>query len=66
MSGGFPPNYVTAYDAHREYYLPKEILKEGKNTIAIRVYDAQLEGGIIRGAVGLSPVQTRSSICILS
>ena len=57
MSGGFPPQFVTAYDAHREYYLSKEILKEGKNTIAIRVYDIQLEGGIIRGAVGLSPVQ---------
>jgi beta-galactosidase/beta-glucuronidase len=57
MSGGFPPQFVTAYDAYREYYLPKDILKEGKNTIAIRVYDIQLEGGITRGAVGLSPVQ---------
>jgi len=57
MSGGFPPQYVTAYDAHREYYVPKEILKEGKNTIAIRVYDSQLGGGITGGAVGLSPVQ---------
>lgn len=54
MSGGFPPEYVTAYDAYREYYISKEILKEGKNTIAIRVYDAQLGGGIIRGAVGLA------------
>jgi hypothetical protein len=60
MSGGFPPQYLTAYDAYREYYLPKEILKEGKNTISIRVYDAQLEGGIIRGAVGLSPVQSNT------
>jgi hypothetical protein len=57
MSGGFPPQYVTAYDAHREYYIAKEILHEGKNTIAIRVYDAQLEGGIIKGAVGLSPTK---------
>jgi sialate O-acetylesterase len=57
MSGGFPPQFVTAYDAYREYYISKDILKEGKNTIAIRVYDIQLEGGIIRGAVGLSPVQ---------
>lgn len=60
MSGGFPPQYVTAYDAQREYYLPKEFLKEGKNTIAIRVYDAQLEGGIIKGAVGLLPVQSNT------
>jgi sialate O-acetylesterase len=57
MSGGFPPQFVTAYDAYREYYISKDILKKGKNTIAIRVYDIQLEGGIIRGAVGLSPVQ---------
>ena len=60
MSGGFPPQYVTAYDAHREYYLPKDILKEGENTIAIRVYDAQLGGGITGGKVGLSVVQSNS------
>jgi sialate O-acetylesterase len=53
MSGGFPPQYVTAYDAYREYYISKDILKEGKNTIAIRVYDAQLGGGITDGSVGL-------------
>jgi sialate O-acetylesterase len=58
MSGGFPPQYVTAYDAHREYYLPKDILKEGKNTIAIRVYDAQLGGGIIGGAVRISIIES--------
>lgn len=56
MSGGFPPFYMTAYDAYREYYVSKEILKEGKNTIAIRVYDAELEGGIKGGAIGLSPI----------
>lgn len=60
MSGGFPPQYVTAYDAYREYYLPKEILKEGKNTIAIRVYDAQLGGGITGGAVGLTSIQSNT------
>ncbi len=57
MSGGFPPQFVTSYDAHREYFISKDLLHEGKNTIAIRVFDSQLEGGIIRGAVGLSPVQ---------
>ena len=54
MSGGFPPQFVTSYDAHREYFISKDLLHEGKNTIAIRVFDAQLEGGITRGAVGLS------------
>ena len=58
MSGSFPPWFMTAYDAHREYYIPKEILKEGKNTIAIRVYDAELEGGIKGGALGLSPARS--------
>jgi hypothetical protein len=62
MSGGFPPQYVTAYDAHREYYVPKDFFKEGKNVIAIRVYDAQLEGGIISGAVGLSPTNSENRI----
>jgi sialate O-acetylesterase len=57
MSGGFPPQFVTSYDAHREYYIPKDLIHEGKNTIAIRVFDAQLEGGITRGAVGLSLAQ---------
>ena len=57
-SGGFPPQYLTAYDAQREYYVPKEYLKEGDNTIAIRVYDAQLEGGITGGDVGLLVVDS--------
>ncbi len=64
MSGSFPPNFRTAYDAQREYFLSNELLKEGKNIIAIRVYDIQLEGGIIRGPVGLSP--TKSDIRIIS
>jgi hypothetical protein len=61
MSGGFPPQFLTAYDAHREYYIPKEFIKAGKNTIAIRVYDSQLEGGITGGVVGLLPISTDAS-----
>lgn len=54
ISGGFPPNYRTAYNAFRKYYIPKEFLsKDGKNIIAVRVYDAELDGGIISGKVGL-------------
>jgi hypothetical protein len=64
LSGGFPPNFRTAYDAQRKYFLSNELLKEGKNEIAIRVYDIQLEGGIIRGPVGLSP--TKSDFRIIS
>ena len=60
MSGGFPPQYATAYDAYREYYISKDFLKEGKNTIAIRVYDAQLGGGIVSGTVGLLAIQSNA------
>ena len=54
LSGGFPPYFRTAYSAQRRYFVPGDLLKEGKNEIAIRVYDAGLEGGILRGPVGLS------------
>ncbi len=54
LSGGFPPNYRTAYDAFRKYYIPKEFLnEEGENIIAIRVFDDELDGGIISGKIGL-------------
>ncbi len=60
MSGGFPPQFVTSYAAHREYSIPKELLKAGKNTIAIRVYDAQLGGGITGGVIGFTPISLDS------
>jgi len=54
FSGSFPPYFQTAYNAFRRYPIPKEYLNpEGKNTIAIRVYDARVDGGIIGGAIGL-------------
>lgn len=53
-SGGFPPDYYTAYDAQRSYPIPDKYLKKGnKNTIAVRVYDSQLSGGILRGDIGI-------------
>ncbi len=54
FSGSFPPDYSTAYDKFRRYPIPKNILKFGQlNTIAVRVYDDQLEGGITSGDVGI-------------
>jgi hypothetical protein len=48
FQGSFPPGYVTAYDVPREYYLPWEYLKAGvDNTLAVRVYDNELTGGIV-------------------
>ena len=53
-SGSFPPNYHTAYDARRNYYIPKEYINfQGPNVIAVRVYDAEIEGGIVSGDVGV-------------
>ena len=54
LTGSFPPQFITAYNAHREYFVQKDLLNEGKNLIAIRVYDSELEGGIKQGVVGLS------------
>ena len=54
FSGAFPPNYWTAYNAKRLYNIPREIIKFDKsNTIAVRVYDAQLGGGIVSGDIGI-------------
>lgn len=53
-SGSFPPDYKSAYNAMRIYYVPMEYLNtNGKNLIAVRVYDSQLAGGIVWGEVGL-------------
>lgn len=53
-SGTFPPDYQTAYFAWREYELPAKYLNFDKdNVIAVRVYDSQLEGGMVEGEIGL-------------
>ncbi len=54
FTGSFPPTFFTAYNVPRKYYLPENILnKNEKNLIAVRVYDSQLEGGIISGELGI-------------
>ncbi len=53
FSGSFPPHYETAYDVDRRYPVPSSLLNyDGANTIAVRVYDDELEGGILRGNIG--------------
>ena len=53
-SGAFPPRYHTAYNAKRIYVIPSEYLSfTGKNVIAVRVYDAEIEGGIVNGDIGI-------------
>lgn len=52
--GGFPPKYSTAYGHHRRYAIPASLIKsDSKNTIAVKVYDSQGNGGITGGNVGI-------------
>jgi len=54
FSGRFHPGLVSAYNYERIYHIPKDVLKAGqKNTIAVRVFDERLEGGIVRGKPGI-------------
>ncbi len=53
FTGSFPPNFKTAFDSKRRYFIPEEFLNEGMNVIAVRVYDTVLEGGIIKGRPGI-------------
>ena len=49
QTGKFPPDFVTAYSIERQYRITGDLLKKGENTIAIRVYDAMRNGGIVGG-----------------
>ncbi|MEQ8240970.1 MAG: beta galactosidase jelly roll domain-containing protein [Cyclobacteriaceae bacterium] len=54
FTGGFPPNFYTAYQSFRQYLIPHHLLNpNGKNVIAVRVYDTIREGGIVKGDIGL-------------
>jgi len=44
--GIFPPHYKTAYNQHRIYSFPASYLDK-ENIIAVRVYDKQMDGGLI-------------------
>jgi hypothetical protein len=58
-SGSFPPDYETAYNIFRRYPVPQSFLRlNNHNVIAVRVYDSKLEGGILRGEIGLYYLQT--------
>jgi sialate O-acetylesterase len=53
-TGGFPPMYFTAFNRFRSYAVPQGLLSAEKpNTIAIRVFDEKLYGGILEGKTGL-------------
>jgi sialate O-acetylesterase len=50
QTGTFLPEFVSAYNIERKYPLQVGLLKPGRNTIAVRVYDQGLEGGIVGGS----------------
>jgi len=53
-TGGFPPDYVTAYNAERIYFIPEQYINfDGTNLIAVKVYDSYQAGGIVSGEIGL-------------
>jgi hypothetical protein len=53
-TGGFPPNYYTAFNYERKYFIPQEHLnRNGKNIIAVRVYDEGGAGGIVSSPNGI-------------
>ncbi len=57
-AGQFPPKYHTAYNVHRKYFIPKNLIQfEKDNVISVRVYDDQLQGGIIQGNIGICSVK---------
>ncbi|MBN1781417.1 beta galactosidase jelly roll domain-containing protein [bacterium] len=47
-------NYVSAYKLRRIYQIPAQFLNfDGKNVLAVRVYDEWGDGGIVSGKVGI-------------
>jgi hypothetical protein len=64
-SGSFPPRYHTAYNAKRIYFIPNELIDyAGKNVIAVRVYDSEIEGGIVSGDVGVYTNKTDRGLTV--
>lgn len=53
-TGRFPPDYSTAYNALRKYYIPAEAIRfNSNNTIVIKVYDSNGAGGMVSGHPGI-------------
>jgi sialate O-acetylesterase len=52
-TGGFPPDYFSAWNVNRTYTIPTELLSQKQNVIAVRVYDEGGAGGIIGRNVGI-------------
>ncbi|QSE97011.1 beta galactosidase jelly roll domain-containing protein [Fulvivirga lutea] len=65
FSGSMPPNYQSAYNTERKYIIPQNLINyTGENTIAVRVFDATLGGGIMDGKIGIYRVSAGSPILL--
>ena len=54
FSGHFPPKFKTAYNNERKYVLPSHMINyNGKNLVAVRVFDVTQGGGIVDGRIGI-------------
>jgi sialate O-acetylesterase len=62
-TGSFPPNYNTAYNAERVYYLPEQYINfDAPNLVAVKVYDSFQDGGIVSGEIGLYGGKTSANL----
>ena len=56
-TGGFPPNYSSAWNKQRRYVVPVELIKgDGTDIVAVRVFDGNGDGGIYAAGVSTAPV----------
>ncbi|MHB1049195.1 MAG: sugar-binding domain-containing protein [Bacteroidota bacterium] len=54
VGGSFPPDFETAYNVEHKFFIPKQFLRYNEqNSIAVRVYDDYLNGGIVKGRIGI-------------
>jgi hypothetical protein len=54
FAGSLPPNYFTAYHLERKYSVLNDYWNyDGENVIAVRVFNAELSGGLLRGLLGI-------------
>jgi hypothetical protein len=62
-TGSFPPNYNTAYNAERVYYIPEQYINfDAQNLVAVKVYDSFQDGGIVSGDIGLYGGKTSANL----
>jgi beta-galactosidase/beta-glucuronidase len=62
-TGSFPPNFNTAYNAERVYYIPEQYINfDAPNLVAVKVYDSFQDGGIVSGDIGLYGGKTSANL----